>query len=95
MLDLFREYRADQASLRTAFELPASEEWLDRKQTLTKRGGPGWKSCDVEPLDARNGAEYLLLRSEVQGDLDDIALCPEAACRDRAAGAFPRHDRRA
>ena len=74
VLDLYREYKADHNSLRMAFELPASEEWLDREQHLDEAWRTRLDKLDVEPLDARNRAEYLLLRSEVQGDLEDIAL---------------------
>ncbi len=74
MLDLYREYRADQASLRMAYELPASSEWLDRKQKLDEAWRTRLEKLRIGPLDARERAEYLLLRSEVQGDLDDITL---------------------
>jgi uncharacterized protein (DUF885 family) len=74
MLDLYREYRADQGSLRTAFELPASEEWFDRKQALDELWRNRLDRLTIDTLDARERAEYLLLRSEVQGDLDDLAL---------------------
>jgi hypothetical protein len=74
MLDLYREYKADHGSLRTAFELPASEEWLDRQQHLDESWRSRLEKLKIEPLDARDRAEYLLLRSEVQGNLDDVAL---------------------
>jgi hypothetical protein len=74
ILDLYREYKADHGSLRTAFELPASEEWLDREQQLDEKWKVRLEKLDIEPLNARDRAEYLLLRSEVQGNLDDVAL---------------------
>jgi uncharacterized protein (DUF885 family) len=74
VLDLFREYKADHGSLRTAFELPASEEWLDRQQQLDEKWLTRLEKMDIEPLNARDRAEYLLLRSEVKGNLDDVAL---------------------
>ena len=77
----------------TAFELPASEEWLDRKQNLDQ----AWRTR-LEKLRRRvrwmrrERAEYLLLRSEVQGDLDDMALARKRLAEIARARAFPRHD---
>ena len=71
MLDLEREYQADQSSLRGAFELPASEAYLDRQQQL----GEDWQArlakFDFASLGPREKAEYLLLQSEVQGHIEE------------------------
>jgi uncharacterized protein (DUF885 family) len=71
VLDLECEYQADQSSLHGAFALPASEAYLDRQQRL----GEDWRArlerFDFASLDAREKAEYLLLRSEEQGLLDE------------------------
>jgi len=73
VLELEREYRADQASLRTAFELPASGEWLDRQQELDKDWLLRLGKLEFEPLDARERADYLYFHSEIQASLDEIA----------------------
>ncbi len=71
VLDLEREYQADQSSLRGAFELPASEAYLDRQQQL----GEDWQArlakFDFASLGPREKAEYLLLQSEVQGHIEE------------------------
>ena len=71
---LYHEYDADRASLRMAYELPASESWLDRKQALDHKWLSRLDKFDYDSLDAGQRAEYLLLRSEIHGDLDDTAL---------------------
>ena len=73
VLDLEREYQADQSSLRGAFELPASEAYLDRQQRLGEEWRARLEKFDFASLDPREKAEYLLLRSEVQGLLDETA----------------------
>ena len=73
MLDLDREYQADQSSLREAFDLPASEAYLDRQQQLGEEWRARLEKFDFASLDPREKAEYLLLRSEVQGLLDETA----------------------
>ena len=71
VLDLEREYQANQSSLRGAFELPASEAYLDRQQQL----GEDWQArlakFDFASLGPREKAEYLLLQSEVQGHIEE------------------------
>ena len=71
VLDLEREYQADQSSLRTAFDLPASNAYLDRQQQLGDEWRVRLEKFDFASLDPRERAEYLLLRSEVQGLLDE------------------------
>jgi hypothetical protein len=73
VLDLEREYQADQSSLHAAFELPASEAYLDRQQRLGELWRARLEKFDFAPLGPRERAEYLLLRSEVQGQLDETA----------------------
>ena len=73
VLDLEREYHADQASLREAFELPASDSYLDRQQQLAHDWQARLEKFDFESLDARQKAEYHLLRSEIQATLDETA----------------------
>ena len=73
VLDLEREYQADQSSLREAFDLPASEAYLDRQQQLGEDWRARLEKFDFASLDPREKAEYLLLRSEVQGLLDETA----------------------
>ena len=73
VLDLDRQYQADQSSLREAFELPASEAYLDRQQQLGEDWRARLEKFDFASLDPREKAEYLLLRSEVQGLLDETA----------------------
>jgi uncharacterized protein (DUF885 family) len=70
VLDLEREYQADQSSLREAFELPASQAYLDRQQQLAADWQARLEKFDFASLDPRQKAEYLLLRSEVQGWLE-------------------------
>ena len=74
ILGLYREYQADQGNLRQAFELPACDAWLDREQTLDEAWLGRLDKLDFDALDARERAEFLLLRSEIRGDLDDLAL---------------------
>lgn len=74
VLDLYREYRADHGSLQTAFELPASEAWLAKQQELDRQWLARLDRLDFDSLDARGRAEWLLLASEVQGNIDDAAL---------------------
>ena len=73
VLDLDRQYQADQSSLREAFALPASEAYLDRQRQLGEDWRGRLEKFAFAPLDPRERAEYLLLRSEVQGFLDDTA----------------------
>ena len=73
VLDLDREYQADQSSLRAAFEMPASGAYLDRQQQLAEEWRGRLEKFDFAALDSRGKVEFLLLRSEVQGLLDDIA----------------------
>jgi uncharacterized protein (DUF885 family) len=71
VLDLDRQYEADQASLRAALDLPASEAYLDRRQRLGEEWLARLETFDFAALDPREKADYLLLRSEVQGLLDE------------------------
>ena len=71
--DLERQYQADQSSLRGALALPASEAYLDRQQRLGEEWRARLEKFDFASLDPREQAEYLLLRSEVQGLLDETA----------------------
>ena len=73
VLDLDRDYQADQSSLRVTLALPASEAYLDRQQRLGEEWRARLEKFDFASLDAREKAEYLLLRSEVQGLLDETA----------------------
>ena len=73
VLDLERDYQADQSSLRGALALPASEAYLDRQQRLGEDWRARLENFDFVSLDAGEKAEYLLLRSEVQGLLDETA----------------------
>jgi uncharacterized protein (DUF885 family) len=73
VLDLERQYQADQSSLRGAFDLPASEAYLDRQQRLGEEWRARLEKFDFAALDPRQKAEFLLLRSEVQGLLDETA----------------------
>ena len=73
VLDLERQYQADQSSLHGAFDLPASEAYLDRQQQLGEEWRARLEKFDFASLDPREKAEYLLLRSEVQGLLDETA----------------------
>jgi hypothetical protein len=73
VLDLDRQYQADQASLRGAFEMPAAQAYLDRQQRLGEIWLARLEDFDFAPLTPRERAEYLLLRSEVQGFLDETA----------------------
>ena len=74
VLDLDRQYEADQSSLRGAFEMPASEAYLDQQQQLGKEWLARLERFDYTSLDSRERAEFLLLRSEVQALLDETAL---------------------
>ncbi len=71
VLDLDRQYQADQSSLRAAFALPASEAYLDRQRQLAEDWRARLETFDFAALDPGEKAEYLLLRSEVQGLLDE------------------------
>ena len=73
VLDLDREYQADHSSLRSALEMPASGAYLDRRQQLGEQWRVRLEKLDFAPLAPREKAEYLLLRSEVQGLLDETA----------------------
>ncbi|MGO9111583.1 MAG: DUF885 family protein, partial [Thermoguttaceae bacterium] len=73
VLALEREYQADQSALRAAFELPASDAYLGRQQQLGEDWRARLEKFDIMSLDPREKAEYLLLRSEVQGLLDETA----------------------
>ena len=73
VLDLEREYQADQSSLHGAFDLPASNVYLDQQQRLGEEWRMRLEKFDFASLDPREKAEYLLLRSEVQGLLDATA----------------------
>jgi len=73
LLDLEREYQADQSSLQGAFDLPASNAYLDRRQQLGEDWRARLEKFDFASLVPREKAEYLLLRSEVQGLLDETA----------------------
>ena len=73
VLDLDREFQADQSSLRAAFEMPASGAYLDRQQQLAEEWSGRLTKFDFASLDSREKVEFLLLRSEVQGLLDDLA----------------------
>jgi hypothetical protein len=74
VFDLEREYEADQSSLRGAFELPASDTYLDQEERLAAEWKARLNKFDFAPLDRREKAEYLLLRCEVQAKSDDTAL---------------------
>jgi uncharacterized protein (DUF885 family) len=71
VLGLEREYQADQSSLRAAFELPASTLFLDRRERLATDWLSRLERIDFAALDPRGKAEYALLRSEVQGLLEE------------------------
>ena len=73
VLELQREYRADQASLRDASELPASEAYLDRQRQLDQRWLERLDQFDFAALDARQKADFLLLRSQIRAALDETA----------------------
>ncbi len=68
-LDLERQYKADQTSLREAFDMPAAESYLDRQRQLGQEWWTRLEKFDFTVLDPRQQAEYLLLRTEVQGGL--------------------------
>ncbi len=73
VFELEREYEADRSSLREAFELPASTAYLDRQEHLATDWLARLEKFDFAALDARQRAEYLLMRSQVQGSLETIA----------------------
>jgi uncharacterized protein (DUF885 family) len=74
VLDLERDYQADQFSLREAFSLPASESYIAQQQRLAREWQARLAKFDFAALDPREKAEYLLLKSEVQANLDETAL---------------------
>lgn len=91
VFDLEREYQADQSSLREAFELPASKAYLDRQENLAAEWRARLEKLDFASLDPREKAEYVLLRSEVQGWFEET-IREEAAGGDRATAAvLPDH----
>jgi uncharacterized protein (DUF885 family) len=73
ILDLERQHEAEQSNLRAAFALPASPAYLDRQQRLVEEWRERLEKLDCAAIDPGEMAEYLLLRSEVQGMLDQTA----------------------
>ena len=55
LLDLERQYQADQSSLRGAFDLPASQAYLDRQQRLGEEWRTRLEKFDFAALDRASG----------------------------------------
>ena len=77
VLDLERQYKAEQASLREAFELPASETYLDRQRQLAEQWLAHLEKIDFTAIDPRQWAEYLLFRSELLGGHYETSLAKQ------------------
>jgi uncharacterized protein (DUF885 family) len=77
MPELIGQFEADQASVREAFDLPASAESLDRLQRLLAAWQAKLRKLDFAKLDPAGKVDYLLLANDLDRSLAHVS-------RDRA-----------
>ena len=82
--ELVREYQADRNSIREAFELPASHEYLDRSGQLAEEWLARLDKIDYDALDCQARVDFHILRSEL-----GRALAETARARKRLAEIAP------
>src|SRR4051812_28013272 len=68
------EYQADSRSVSGFYEMPWSASRFDRLERLQREWQERLKSLDFEKLDRSGRVDFLLLRTQLDSELDDQAL---------------------